>query len=107
MSLSIVPTSITKGLEKIAHETGVEVYLTQLTENEQACVGFGMAPQHVMEKFEDETRKNISKAYCEAKGYNAGDVKPESVDDNLINDTSRAFYLGLLDGAKQAGKMVV
>ena len=92
------------------HAIGKGIY-NSLSENDQAVIGFGMAPKWFMDVAMDKIKTRLAEILAEKWGY-AGDTSAikllkDSIKKDVCTAIERELISGLFDGAKAAGKMVV
>ena len=92
------------------HAIGKGIY-NSLPENDQACIGFGMAPKWFVDDAMDRIKTRLAEIMAGKWGY-AGDASAikllkGAVKKDVCTAIERELISGLFDGAKAAGKMVV
>ena len=101
------------GFPKLVHQAGLDTYDT-LSDDDQGLIAFGMAPIQVAESFTKQFGEMLTKNLHE-KLKSVGIVSAEGIEeaaptkwiDRIMTDCNKEFYLGLLDAADKAGKLVV
>jgi len=105
--------AIKLGLMKIAKNAGVETY-KDLADDSKAIIAFGMAPVEVVESFSTQFKTMVVTMLKEtvakkvgATGSDFYEIISKETIKETMGEMDKEFYLGLLAGATEEGKLLV